>query len=369
MTTKKIFIITLILFILTSGSLAVYNFFLKDKGEPAPRDDEQNDDLGRKPKPISKDKVFAPTIGQDDRTVKYYLQNSGRAFQSAFDGSGLNPVSTADLSGLTKIVWSPDKTKVISFFETQGTTKKYVYDYQTKISTLLNENIKTVSWSPDGQKIAYQFQIADGSAANISVANPDGSQWRNIFQTRLENLVVEWPAPTKISLRSRPSGLSAGFLFTLDPETQDFKKILSDINGLSSKWSLDSQKIIYSATDQKGKNLKLYVAQADGGNGSQLPTQTLVEKCVWSKDNRTVFCAVPQKISENAVWPDDYFLNRVAVKDDIYLIDTTNGEKTKIFESSAEYTFDVAEMLLSPMEDYLLFVNRSNGLLYSLGLK
>ena len=94
----------------------------------------------------------------------------------------------------------------------------------------------------------------------------------------------------------------------------------------------------------------------------------MADKCVWSKDDRTVFCAVPQQISENAVWPDDYYKGLTIVNDDFYKINLETGEKTKIAGSQEGYGYDAQELFLSPKEDYLFFVNRRDGLLYILKL-
>lgn len=367
MNTKRFFIIALILFILAGGSLVAYNFFLKDKGGPAPKNGDG--ELNLKPKLISQERIFAPTISENGQTIKYYAVSNGKVLQSTFDGSDTETISNVSLAGLVKIIWSPDKKKVISFFDKQGTITKYFYNYSTKTNVGLNGSIKGVTWSPDSQKIAYQYQSADGSNNNVSVANPDGTNWKNIFQTRLTDLVMEWPSPGKISARSKPSGTSKGFLFTLNSQSGEFSKVLDNIYGLSVKWSGDGQKLIYQETDKDGKNLKLYSAQSDASQLKEMPLITLPEKCVWSGDNQYIFCAVPQKITENAVWPDDYFMGKIAIRDDFYMVNLATNEKTKIAQSTDEQSFDAQDLLLSPQEDYIFFINRKDGFLYSIKLE
>ncbi len=370
MSKKKIFFIVLGLFILASAGLVVYNLFLKDSGAPNQRNNQANgNSIDLKPKPISQEKAFALTIGQDQQTIKYYTQPNGHVFQSSFDGSGLSEISSVDLKSLKEILWSPDKKKVVSVSGQPAALKKSIFNYQTRRVFPLNENIKSIAWSPDSQKIAYQYQSADGLSSSVSVADPDGSRWRDIFPTRLEDLIVQWPSPDKISIRSVPSSKIAGFLFTIDPDSQNFNKIFSNLYGLSVKWSTGGQKILYQATDDKGKNLKLFVSQADGTQAKELPSATLAEKCVWSGDEQNIFCAVPQRMSENAVWPDDYLAGRVIISDDFYIIDTATQKETKIAQSETEQSFDADQLLLSPNEDYLFFINKKDGLVYSLKLE
>jgi len=369
MNAKKIFIIILVLFLLTSGALVVYNFFLKNKDAPAEREAAfPKTELNLKISVISKEKALALAIGEDNKTIKYYFEENGRVFSSAFDGSSSESLSTNELPDLSEIIWSPDRKKVIGIFA-GITPKKYFYDFRTKKSVLLNESIKSIAWAPSAGKIAYHYETADGRYNNISISNPDGSNWRAVFQTRLTDLVVSWPAADKIYIFNKPSGLTMGSLFAIDPDSGSFTKIFGDLYGLSAIWSPDGQKMIYQTTDEKGKNLKLYVAYSDGSQQKELPLQTLAEKCAWSSDSQTLFCAVPQKLSEYAVWPDDYSLARVFVSDDFYIVNTASLAKTKIAGSGTSQSFDAQDLILSPNGDYLFFINKKGGLVYNIKLE
>ncbi|OGZ33571.1 MAG: hypothetical protein A2Y98_01390 [Candidatus Portnoybacteria bacterium RBG_19FT_COMBO_36_7] len=368
MTKKKFFIIILVLFLLTSGALVVYNFFLKNGNAPAENETGfPENELNLKITAISHEKVLAPAIGEDNKTIKYYLEDSGRVSSLAFDGSNEESISGNSLPGLSEVIWSPDRKKVIGIFSTI-TPKKYFYDYRTKKSILLNESIKSIAWAPSSEKIAYQYETSDGLYNNIGVADPDGTSWRAVFQTRLTDLVVAWPAADKICFFNKPSSQTAGSLFAIDPDSGAFTKILSDLYGLDIKWSPDGQKMVYQTTDQNGKNLKLYVAYSDGSQQKEMPVQTLAEKCAWSFDNQSIYCAVPQQFSQYAIWPDDYNFNRVSLIDDFYIINTASLAKTKIAGSDTAQSFDAQNLILAPGNDYLLFINRKNRLLYNIEL-
>ncbi len=307
-------------------------------------------------------------VSEDNQTIKYYLKDNGNVYQSSFDGSNLKAISTAELKDLYQIIWSPDKQKVISIYKNVEGIKKYVYDYSTKKAALLADEIKGLDFSPDSQKIAYQFVGSDGQSNNLSVADFDGTNWRNILATRLESLVVDWPSPAKIYFKNTPAGQTAGSLFSLNPASGSFNKLLADLYGFSAIWSSGGLKMAWSATDQGGKNLKLYSGDNDGTNAKQLPIATIAEKCVWSINDQDLFCAVPQKISQDDIWPDDYFKGKVFTIDDFYLINTATGNAEKIAVSDTSHPLDAQNLILSPQEDYLFFINRQNGLLYNMKL-
>lgn len=396
MNTKKLFIISIILFALVAGSLLVYNLFFQkpatnsanqsplpstpaDKGsfdlpneqnnsgqENQAGSSENNSTAQLRLKPISQEKVLAPTIGSDGKTVKYYTISNSNVYESDFNGGNLKKISSTVLNRLTKIIWSPDKEKVIGILSENGYLKKYFYNYTNGQSSIFNEKIGYIAWSPDSKKVAYQFTDPSSEQSNISLSNPDGSNYKNIFKTRLDNLIVEWPSRNKISLRQPASGLSQGILYAISVDTGDFNKILSDLFGLNAKWSPSADKILYSSTNNNGKNPKLFLADETGANSKDLKIAGIADKCAWGKDGKTIFCAIPQKISSNAIWPDDYYKGLVILSDDFYKINLETNEQIKIAGSSDQIGYDAQELFLSPKEDYLFFVNRKDGRLYSL---
>ncbi len=389
---KKIFFLSLILLVLVGGTFLVYNLFFKNTKLLPSQNDTKNTSLpagglgttdgknnpnstnapregktSLKLKPISQEKVIAPTLTSDGQKVKYYIQN-GQVLETDFNGLETKKISEKTLNGLLKIIWSPDKEKVIGIFNENNSIKKIFFNYANEQSSTLNSNIGFISFSPDSKKIAYQYTDPQSGQSNISIADPDGQNWKTIFKTRAENLIVEWPEKEKISLRTLPSGLAPGLLYTLKSNSGDFLKILSDKYGLIAKWSTKGDKILYSMVNTEAKNPKLFLFDTNNQQEKSLEINGLADKCVFAKDNQTIFCALPQEFSDNAIWPDDYYKGLIIVNDDFYKINLETGKKTKIAQSTLETGYDAQELFLSPQEDYLFFINRRDGLLYSLKL-
>ncbi|GAF81508.1 unnamed protein product, partial [marine sediment metagenome] len=129
-------------------------------------------------------------------------------------------------------------------------------------------------------------------------------------------------------------------------------------------------KVLFSKTNSNGKNIGLYVASKDGSNETSIDISGLVEKCVWSLDNRTIFCAVPKNISETEILPDDFYKGSFTSDDEFWKINLETGVKTILLEpwEKGERIYDAIDLFLSPLEDYLFFVNKKDGLLYSIEL-
>ena len=378
---KLILNIIIALLIVTSIVLLIYNFALK---KPATIKKKSTTITERPTQPITTptviskltaitDKaVFWPVFDSDTNKILYFYSN-GNLFSSDLDGKNIKKISSLILNNLVKVIWAPaSKDKIIAVFNENGVNKKYLYNYQTGISIPLNDNILWANWSPDSQKIVYQHRDLKNDSNTISISNPDGSNWKNIFKTRLEDLVINWPTDDKISIQTPVSGLSQGLVYTVSPSTGDFTKVLSDFYGLNAKWSPKADKILFSNTDNNGKKLTLSLADNQGAAVKKLDFPTLVDKCVWSLDNKTIFCAVPDFLSTNAIWPDDYYKNKLIVSDIFYQYNTETGSKTKIFERPARaemnINYDAQNLFLSAKEDYLFFTNKNDSKLYRLKL-
>lgn len=375
---KKIIIIAVaLLILLLIGAYVFYMLFYRQTTSSGSGSKQNNGStivikpgLANGPVPLSQEKVLAPTIDSSGKKVEYYSKNQGNMYKVNFDGSNLSRVSSANLAGLLQILWSPNKEKIVGIFQENNATTKYLHDYQNGTSIRLNEKIDQVAWSPDDNRIVIQSFSPDANNNVISIANADGSNLKNIFQTRIKDLVLEWPMADKISVRTKTSGLSEGLLVTINPDSGIFSDVLHGIYGLNARWFPLGNKILYSATDSEGKNIKLFAADQNGQNAKDVNLATLVEKCSFSQDNRTLFCAIPQRLSENAVWPDDYYKGLVTTEDTFWKINLDTGQKTQIFGSGINArAYDAADPFLSPQEDYLFFTNKKDGLLYSLKIE
>lgn len=384
---KKILIILIIVLILALIAFLIYYFFFKkslegelppgelpeaEEGEFVPKEKEEEfvpaPEL--KIKPISREKVIAPTLSANKTKVIYYSQKNGNVWQSAFDGSDLTRISSAVLDNLVDIIWSPDKTKVISIYQDElGNITKLSYDYETGKIFPLDQSIQGITWTSDSDKIVFQYTNEAADKNFLGIANPDNTDQQYISRLRVKDVNLDWLG-SEIAFYEKPSSLAPGSLFLIGLSTGDLTKVLSEVYGMAVKWSPQGDKFVYSKTSNKGKSLYLYVSLKDGSAEASLNISTFVDKCVWSQDNRTIFCAIPKNISGTEILPDDFYKGVFRSDDDFWKINLETAETILLVEpwEKGEETYDAIDMFLSPLEDYLFFVNKKDGLLYSIEL-
>lgn len=391
---KKILIVLIIILILALIAYLVYNFFLKkpaeeEEEEPGPGEFPEGEEAEVVPgeegevveiaptpelkiKPISNEKVLSPTLSADKTKVIYYRQRNGNVWQSAFDGSGLTRISSAVLEDLVDIIWSPDKAKVISVYQNNlGVITKHAYDYGTGKASFLNTLIQEIDWSPASDKILFQYTNEAEDNNHLGISNPDNSDWQNVHQLEMKDVNLDWlGTETEIAFYEKPSGLVPSSLFLFNLLTEELATVLSEVYGMAVKWSPQGDKFILTKTNDEGKNLLLYVSLKDGSTEASINISTFVEKCVWSQDNRSIFCAIPKNISGNEILPDDFYKGIFVSDDDFWKINLETAETTNLIEpwERGEGIYDAVKLFLSPLEDYLFFVDKKDGLLYSIEL-
>ncbi len=95
----------------------------------------------------------------------------------------------------------------------------------------------------------------------------------------------------------------------------------------------------------------------------------LVSKVVWSRDNQTLFYALPNAFAESDVLPNDYFSRPIHTKDTFWKLNTTTGKNERLIPlENLHEALDATDLFLSEDESTLFFTDRVSGKLYHLSL-
>jgi len=376
MTRKKTILLIITLLLLIAGIIFAYYFFAKGQKTTPKKEAEKKEQTEKINRPLSEqnllqitdEAVISPVMDESKNLMKYITEKDGFLYTATLDGKNKTKEPFVTLSGLIKILWSPDQEKFINIYADSFGVKRFYYDLKEKSATPLNENINWLVYSKTKDKIAYHFQDPIQNINTIAVANPDGSNSQSILNTRLKDIRLEWITDDKIAISTAPSGLSENILYYTKISKPKLVKVLSGINGLTSLWSNDGKKIIFSQTDKNGNNLQLFSANENGLDIKNTGLKTLPEKCIFSKDNINIFCAEAVKIPDNAIMPDDYYKKTFSSNDVLWKINLKTGKKELLYQFQEDIDFDISNISLIKDEKIIFFVNRNNGFLYRLEL-
>ena len=298
---------------------------------------------------ISRDRAAFPTLSSNGKEILYYNPDNGEirsvSTQNLTGGSSL---VVKIQPGAQKISWASNKTLVATF-----PNGSIFYDLNSNTSKKLESKIKNPVLSKTGDKIAYNYFDLKTGEGNISIADPLVESYKVILPTRFGNWKIDWISGGALSLL-RPSTVEnpTSSLFTLDIENKSLHNILESKNNLEVIWSPDGKKIVYSYNPDVTQESQLYFMDLANQEETSLNTVLNASKCVWSIDNKTIYCAG---------------------KDSFVTIDTSSAQPLakKIATLSPEAQNSAAtasNLLLTSLEDYLIFQNTQNGKLYGLNL-
>lgn len=311
--------------------------------------------------------AISPTISDDK--IFYYSKVSGNVFSTDFEGKSRNTVTNISIPNLITTLWSFDRSKAINIYKENELTKKVLFNFTSQKATQLDSRIKFINFSPNKDRIVYQFIDPSLNTNKIAVSDPDGLNWKSLQSIRMEDVKLFWPKEDVVAILTAPSGLVKGSLLAINPDNGGaLNKVISEIFGLTVKFSPDGNTILYSQTDQYGHNPTLYTIK-DGSSPDKMSVSTISDKCAFSINNN-IYCAVPSKINGSLILPDDFYKNTANFSDIFFKIDASNNRSSAIFDpTDLKYDFNASDLIVSPDESHIVFINKKDGLLYSIKIK
>lgn len=318
---------------------------------------------------LSDTAAISPAISGDK--VMYYSKADGTLFETDFRGSSTKSLTNFKIPDIITSIWSYNNSKVINIYKENGNIRKTMYDTSSNKATLLDSRIKFINFSTSQDKIVYQFIDNPLGINKISTSDPNGLNWKNIQNIRMENVKLYWPKEDTIAILTAPSGIVKGSLLSTTTDTTNggsLTKVLSELFGLTVKYSDDGKLLLYSQTDQYGHSPSLYLLK-ENEISEDMRLNTISDKCAFSKNNN-IYCAVPSVINGSLILPDDFYKGITSFSDSFFKIDIQNNRNFSLFDTKylkdLGYDFNASDLVVSPNEGYLVFINKKDGLLYSI---
>ena len=341
--------------------------------ETLPRDSSQSFGALRK---ISTRPIAGAVIFEKDKKTftRYVEKQTGHVYEADGGTGGAQRISNTTVPGILHAFWDGSGESVALRYLTDGGVIKTVAA-RISVATTTNtgaltgtplpDNIREVVVSPSQKKIFYILSL--GNAAVGTVAESDGTKKKQVFDSSATEWNAEWINTNTITLLTKPSAFSNGFLYSLHSGTGAFKKIMGGISGLTARASKDVSKVLFSAS--ANNSFETFVYSVKNNAVTPFPITTLPEKCLWSSDNITLYCGAPESIPAGA-YPDIWYQGRVSFSDTVWKIDTETGalDILAIPADDAREEIDLINPMLDRNEKILIFTNKKSSSLWSLQL-
>lgn len=221
------------------------------------------------------------------------------------------------------------------------------------------DNIKTLAISPSGNQVARIVSNNDNSFLRIT--NLIDTKNIDLLKTTFSDWLLSWPTDNSLYLQTKASTNISGFLYKVNTKEKKLRRILGDINGLTTSVSPDGNYIIYSQTSSDGFITR--ILNTKNNSIMTLNLSLLPEKCAWLSNNDLI-CAGNSTIPKGQ-YPDDWYKGLINFSDKIYRIYTTSATYDTLYDGSV-YDFDATNLSVDEDLKTLYFIDKTSGYLWQM---
>ena len=323
--------------------------------------------------------VYASTT-KDKTIIRFVDRGTGHIYEANDLSMNVEKISNTTLPKIYEAYWNKnlnalvlrylkDNTDLITNFYAElrtvaSSTASSTTPFEIK-GKYLSYDTNQIAVSPTKDRI-FTWNIENKKGIGY-ISSFDEKNKTKIVETPLNQMNVDWPETSTITITTKGSSLIPGYSYTVNTKTTEMRKILSNIRGLSVKMSVDGTKTLYS---EGGNKISTKLLNNKDGISSDIIFNTLADKCVWSTLRKNeVYCAVPTEIN-SGFYPEDWYKGNVSFIDQIWILDTTTGEVHLLANllNLSKTLIDATELTLDPKEEFLYFINKRDLSLWSLDL-
>lgn len=313
-------------------------------------------------------------VNPNTNTVQWYDRTTGKFYRLGPDGQ---PVLMTDAAyiGANSVNWSPNGNQAIITFPDGS---KILYDFTTKKQTTLPTELNNFSWSPQSDQIVSKYLDSNNTDNQwLVITKPDGSQSQTVEQlgANADRVIPTWsPNDQVVGTYQKSVNSTQSQIYFLGTQGENYPSALVDGLGFIPNWSPDGRKLLYSTyTADNNNNPHLFIMNGSAdklGTGMiDLGLDTWADKCAFTSDSMTVYCAVPYYLNEGSGIHREF---SQGVPDNVYKIDLTTGVSQIIarpVDSDLQQRFSMTNLQLNADGSYLYFTDAATGTIEKIRLK
>lgn len=207
--------------------------------------------------------IYLPTLLPDGRLVSLAADFTAIEIRATPTAQTATQISVGNT--VSKLLVSPDGKRAI--VKTADGLETKMYSLAGGEYASLDPRVRDVLFSDDGQKIIYHFYDPDSLVSTLSLANPDGSQYRKLAGIKFTELkLIGNFYPPGYVLALAPTGLDIGELYLIDQQTGKFALVAQDV---AQAIRLPGSRFAVYATG--GSAPQVTLLDLSGGNPTKMP--------------------------------------------------------------------------------------------------
>ena len=302
-------------------------------------------------------------------SVRYVDRQSGNLYSYDASTRTATRVSNKTVPGVQEAVWTPDGgTAFLRYIaaDSDGTmhVETYALPENGEGGRVLDRDINDVLVT--GSTTLITLLPSSSNSVAIS-ATTDGTSARTLFTSELSAITLRAGNPTFLIAYTKPSKELKGYLFLVNASSGAFTRLAGPLAALEGLPDPTGSRVLISYTDASGFHLA--VINVTSKEITALPVTTLAEKCVWSSNGKSLYCAVPKDGFSNNM-PDAWYRGTESFADRLWEVDFGARVASLIADLPTlnDSPVDAVGLTLDPRTTMLMFMNRIDGSLWTYSL-
>jgi hypothetical protein len=300
-----------------------------------------------------------------ETVVNFIERQSGNVYSYRIVDGTLTRTSNKTVPGIASAAWLPDASFAFvrylsgSDFSTINT---YALPANGSGGFFLPQNLVDISVS--STSILSLASGVNGSVA--STEHTDGTNMAQVFTTPLSQLRVSFAGKSQYLAFTKPSSALMGDVFLVN-STGRFSRVAGPFLGLVALASPSGKWVLVSYT--LNNTLQMELVDTTTNETIPLPVATIVDKCVWTSDDASIYCGIPVNPPSGG-YPDTWYQGVTHFSDRIWKIDVASRYAQLVldFPKETKDALDAEALALDPLGTVLVFVNKNDGSLWSYAL-
>lgn len=299
--------------------------------------------------------------------VRYVERKSGHAYAYDTKGNDITRITNRTLPGIVEAAWAGDASTAFLRFLPEGADDISTYALplnggEEASGYLLEPGLDDVITMGSSTVITL-LPSSDGSIA--TAARVDGASPRTIFSSVLSSLRLFVSGVNLVAVTKASSQMD-GYAFFVDAKTGIFERALGPLRGLTVLPSPTGASVLFGYLS--GNAAKAELLDATTREKTLIPLAALPEKCVWARDERSLYCAVPRSLGTG--WPDEWYQGVASYSDRFWRIDLEARVASLVLDPAtvADVAIDGVSLAIDEQSDYLVFTNKKDGSLWAYDL-
>ena len=298
-------------------------------------------------------------------SVSYIDRASGNVYVYSPATKAITRTSNRTLPGIQSASWLPDASGAVVRY-LSGADSSTINSYFLRASGtegfFLPQNLSGVAVS----STTILSLASAGNGSLVSGSKTDGSGTKQLFASPLSSLYLSFLGKTGYLVGTKASATLPGFVFSVNARGE-FSRLAGPLSGLSALASPSGAWLAESYVSEGV--MRVALVDTTTRELIALPIGTLIEKCVWALDSKSLYCGVPTS-PPTATYPDDWYQGAVHFSDKIWKVDVAGRYAQLIldFKKETDSALDATALTTDTPGSLLVFLNKNDGSVWSYSL-